>query len=78
MENDRLMIQRFGELPQPLLKQNDENFMVKYALSTLYSFKTENGDIVINITNPGTASTGKRIGKADAKTFRTAALDNIK
>ncbi|MGI8581079.1 MAG: hypothetical protein ACR2KX_02735 [Chitinophagaceae bacterium] len=78
VENDRLMIQRFGELPLPLLKQNDENFMVKYALSTLYSFKTENGDIVINITNPGTVSTGKRIGNADVKTFRNAAFENMK
>ncbi len=52
--------------------------MVKYALNTLYSFKTENGDIVINITNPGTASTGKRIGNADVKTFHHAAFENLK
>jgi CubicO group peptidase (beta-lactamase class C family) len=78
-EIDQLMLQQFGELPEPLLKQADGTFEVKTGWQRMIiSFKNENNNIVMSIVQPNYIDSGARIGNADVKTFHGAAFENLK
>ncbi len=78
-EMDQLMLQRFGELPEPLLKQAAGTFAIRSSPRRIISFKNENNNIVLSITSPGSfIESGARIGNADVKTFHGAAFENLK
>ncbi len=78
-EIDQLMLQQFGELPEPLLKQADGTFEVKNGRQRkIISFKNENNNIVISIVQPSYIDSGAKIGNADVKTFHGAAFENLK
>ncbi len=78
VENDRLLIQRFGELPHLLLKQEDSSFRIREAPTTIIKFLSENGKTIVSMISPEYNDTGAMIGKADAKTFHSAAFENLK
>ncbi len=78
-EIDQLMLQQFGELPEPLLKQTDGNFAIRSSPQLIISFKNESNNAVLSITSPGSyIESGARIGNADVKTFHGAAFENLK
>ncbi|MBA3673880.1 MAG: beta-lactamase family protein [Chitinophagaceae bacterium] len=78
-ELEQLMMQRFGELPEPLLKQADGAFAIRSSPQLIISFKNENNNAVLSITSPGSyIESGARIGNADVKTFHGAAFENLK
>jgi hypothetical protein len=78
-EIDQLMLQEFGELPEPLFKQADGNFVIRSSPQIIFSFKSENNKIVLSITSPRSYfESGARIGNADVKTFHGAAFENLK
>jgi hypothetical protein len=78
-ELEQLMMQRFGELPEPLLKQADGAFAIRSSPQLIISFKNENNNAVLSITSPGSyIESGARIGNADVKTFHNAAFENLK
>jgi hypothetical protein len=78
-EIDQLMLQQFGELPEPLLKQADGNFAIPSNPSLIISIKNENNNAVLSITSPRSyIESGARIGNADVKTFHGTAFENLK
>ncbi len=78
-EIDQLMMQWFGELPEPLLKQADGSFAIRSQPGLGISFKSENNNTVLSITSPRSyIESGARIGNADVKTFHGAAFENLK
>ncbi len=78
-EIDQIMLQQFGELPEPLLKQAAGNFAISSNPGLIISFKSENNNAVLSITSPGSyIESGARIGNADVKTFHHAAFENLK
>jgi CubicO group peptidase (beta-lactamase class C family) len=78
VENDRLMLQMFGRLPQLLLKQEDSSFRVKALPTTIIKFLKENDKTILSMISPEYNDTGTMIGNADAKTFHGAAFENLK
>jgi hypothetical protein len=75
----KLMMQWFGELPEPLLKQADGSFAIRLQPGLGISFKSENNNTVLSITSPRSyIESGARIGNADVKTFHGAAFENLK
>jgi CubicO group peptidase (beta-lactamase class C family) len=78
IENEQLMFQRFGEMPEPLLKQADGNFSIQSSPFMVVSFKDENKNVILTMAYPGSTDTGLRIGNADVKTFHQAAFENLK
>ncbi len=79
-EIDQLMLQQFGELPEPIFKQADGNFAISSNPGLIISFKNENNNAVLNISTSAGAyiDSGARIGNADVKTFHRAAFENLK
>ena len=78
VQNGKLMIQRFGELPTPLLLQQDGTFREKNNASPI-TFKTmDTTTITFGSTEGIGYDTGSKIGKADATTFRAKAFENMK
>jgi hypothetical protein len=78
-ELDQLMMQWFGELPEPLLKQADGSFAIRSQPGLGISFKSENNNTVLSITSARSyIESGSRIGNADVKTFHGAAFENLK
>ncbi len=75
----QLMLQVFGELPEPILNQADGTFAILSSPGRIISFKNENNNAVLSITSPGSyIESGARIGNADVKTFHGAAFENLK
>lgn len=78
VQNGNLMIQRFGELPTPLLLQPDGTFRERNNASTI-TFKTlDTTTITFNFSDGLGYDTGSKVGNADARTFRAKALENMK
>ncbi len=77
-EIDQLMLQLFGELPEPLLKQADGNFAIRSSPEMIISFKHENNNVGMSLIRQAFIISGSRIGTADVKTFHAAALENLK
>jgi CubicO group peptidase (beta-lactamase class C family) len=78
VQNGNLMIQRFGELPTPLLLQPDGTFREKNNSSQI-TFKTMDTTTITFGSSDGPGyDTGSKIGNADAATFRAKAFENMK
>ncbi len=78
IQNGKLMMQRFGELPTPLLLQPDGTFREKNNASAI-SFKTTDATSILFTSSDGLGfDTGSKVGTADARTFRAKALENMK
>ena len=79
IETNRLMLQQFGELPEPLLNQADGNFAVQAYPQTVIYFKKENNNLIMHRgVSSSFLDSGARIGNADVKTFHGAAFENLK
>ncbi len=61
------MFQRFGELPELLLKHSDGNFFLQSSPTMVMYIKTENNVTVLTMTYSASTDTGARIGNADVK-----------
>ena len=69
-ENGRLMIQRLGEGPERLLKQEDGKFAFRSSPNAQVSFVMQNDRATaMNMDSPGFALAGDRVGDADPATF---------
>lgn len=79
IENGRLMIQYFGDLPVALKKQPTGVFIPE-GQDAPYSFQMdgEKMRLTVNATGgQGSITSGLRVGDADARSFRTIAFKNI-
>jgi len=73
------MIQRFGELPTPLLCQTDDTFRQKNNAPPI-TFKTidTTTTITINFSDGLGYDTGTKVTNANAGNFRAKAFENMK
>jgi CubicO group peptidase (beta-lactamase class C family) len=76
-DNGQMMLQRFGEMPVPILKQTDGTYRFRLP-EPVISFSVEGNKKTITFKSPNVTDHGERIGPADAKTFRHAAFLNLK
>jgi len=78
IQNGNLMIQRFGELPNPLLLQPDGTFREKNNTSTITFNTLGTSTITFNFSDGLGYDFGSKVGNADARTFRAKAFENMK
>ena len=78
-DNGKMVLQRFGQLPVPILKQSDGTFRYRGAQEPVISFTTDGNITTIFSKSPsGVSDSGPMAGKADVKTFRNLAFGNLK